>query len=75
MIERLSTRTNANGYAYQAEVDHDLQTVDYGYFIFRRDCYNSLTVGRSACIDDIIIFLARITATGPILFLASTVVS
>ena len=44
MIERLSTRTNANGYAYQAEVDHDLQTVDYGYFIFRRDCYDSLTV-------------------------------
>ena len=46
MIERLSTRTNANGYAYQAEVDHDLQTVDYGYFIFRRDCYDSLTVGK-----------------------------
>ena len=46
MIERLSTRTNTNGYAYQAEVDHDLQTVDYGYFIFRRDCYNSLTVGK-----------------------------
>ena len=46
MIERLSTRTNANGYAYQAEVNHDLQTVDCGYFIFRRDCYNSLTVGK-----------------------------
>lgn len=46
MIERLSTRTNANGYAFQAEIDHDLQTVDYGYFIFRRDCYDSLTVGK-----------------------------
>lgn len=46
MIERLSTRVNANGYTYQAEVDHDLQTVDYGYFIFRRDCYDSLTVGK-----------------------------
>ena len=46
MIERLSTRTNANGNTYQAEVDHDLQTVDYGYFIFRRDCYDSLTVGK-----------------------------
>lgn len=46
MIERLSTRTNANGDAYQAEIDHDLQTVDYGYFIFRRDCYYSLTVGK-----------------------------
>ena len=46
MIERLRTRTNANGYPYQAEVDHDLQTVDYGYFIFRRDCYESLTVGK-----------------------------
>ena len=46
MIERLSTRTNANGYVYQAEVDHDLQTVSYGYFIFRRDCYDSLTVGK-----------------------------
>ena len=46
MIERLSTRVNANGYAYQAEVDHDLQTVYYGYFIFRRDCYASLTVGK-----------------------------
>lgn len=46
MIERLSTRVNANGYAYQAEIDHDLQTVDSGYFIFRRDCYNSLTVGK-----------------------------
>ena len=46
MIERLSTRTNANGYAFQAEIDHDLQTVDSGYFIFRRDCYDSLTVGK-----------------------------
>ena len=46
MIERLSTRTNANGYPYQAEIDHDLQTVDYGYFIFRLDCYDSLTVGK-----------------------------
>lgn len=46
MIERLSTRTNANGYAFQAEIDHDLQTVDSGYFIFRRDCYVSLTVGK-----------------------------
>ena len=46
MIERLSTKTNANGYAYQVEVDHDLQTVDCGYFIFRRDFYDSLTVGK-----------------------------
>ena len=46
MIERLSTKTNANGYTYQAEVDHDLHTVACGYFIFRRDCTFSLTVGK-----------------------------
>ena len=46
MIERLSTRTNTNGYSFQAEIDHDLQTVEYGYFLFRRDCVHSLTVGK-----------------------------
>lgn len=46
MIERLTTRTNANGYAYQVEIDHDAHTVENGYFIFRRDCVTALTVGR-----------------------------
>lgn len=60
MIERLSTRTNANGYAYQAEVDHDLQTVNYGHFIFRRDCYDSLTVGKRELQQ----YIQRLVASG-----------
>lgn len=60
MIERLSTRTNANGYAYQAEVDHDFQTVNYGYFIFRRDCYDSLTVGKR----ELRAYIERLMANG-----------
>lgn len=46
MIERLCTRTNACGNTYQVEIDHDMQTVQCGYFIFRRDWCNSLTVGK-----------------------------
>ena len=46
MIERLSTRTSANGYAYQAEIDHDARTIKYGYFIFSRVFFYSLTVGK-----------------------------
>ena len=60
MIERLRTRTNANGYPYQAEVDHDLQTVDYGYFIFRCDCYDSLTVGKR----ELKAYIERLIANG-----------
>ena len=44
MIERLSTRANAYGNAYQAEIDHKKHTVRCGYFIFRRDFFDSLTV-------------------------------
>lgn len=46
MIERLSTRTNANGYAYQVEIDHEAHTVECGHFIFRRNYVNALTVGK-----------------------------
>ena len=46
MIERLSTRVNANGNTYQAEIDHKKHTVRSGYFIFRRDFFDSLTVGK-----------------------------
>ena len=60
MIERLHTKTNANGYTYQAEVDHDLQTVDYGYFIFRYDCYDSLTVAKR----ELKAYIERLIANG-----------
>ena len=60
MIERLSTRTNASGYAYQAEIDHDFMTVNYGYFIFRRDCYDSLTVGKR----ELKAYIERLMANG-----------
>lgn len=46
MIERLSTRVNANGYACQVEIDHESRIFKCGYFIFRRNCYESLTVGK-----------------------------
>ena len=37
MIERMTTRTNKNGNALQAEIDHEAHTVERGYFLFRRD--------------------------------------
>ena len=37
MIERMTTRTNANGNALQIEIDHEAHTVERGYFLFRRD--------------------------------------
>ena len=37
MIERLSTKTNKNGNALQAEIDHEARTVERGYYLFRRD--------------------------------------
>lgn len=37
MIERMTTRTNANGNALQIEIDHEAHTVERGYYLFRRD--------------------------------------
>ena len=37
MIERMTTRTNANGNALQIEIDHEAHTVERGFFLFRRD--------------------------------------
>lgn len=37
MIERMTTRMNANGNALQVEIDHEAHTVEQGYYLFRRD--------------------------------------
>ena len=37
MIERMTTRMNANGNALQVEIDHEAHTVERGFFLFRRD--------------------------------------
>lgn len=46
MIERMSTRTNANGNALQIEIDHEAHTVERGYYLFRRDS-NVITAKKS----------------------------
>lgn len=46
MIERLSTKTNKNGNALQAEIDHEAHTVERGYYLFRRDC-DAITATKS----------------------------